>query len=82
LFYEEYIKESGDNEVCEVIAPFYAFRGVVVANPSFYPYVTPENRRRILNFVHGVLADESFRIEKVNEYIKKGFKVSRGQGDK
>lgn len=69
LFYDEYIKKTGDFEIYEVVAPFYAFRGVVVANPFFYPRVSPENRHKIFNFVHGVLEDESFNIEKVNEYI-------------
>jgi aminoglycoside phosphotransferase (APT) family kinase protein len=69
LFYDKYITETGDKGLFEVVAPFYAFRGVVVANPVFYPEVTRENRRKILNFVHGVLDDESFKIEKINEYI-------------
>ncbi|MBI4682577.1 MAG: phosphotransferase [Nitrospirae bacterium] len=72
LFYDQYINETGDTELLEVLAPFYAFRGVVVANPVFYPEVTPKNRRKIFNFVHGVLDDESFKIEKVNEYINYG----------
>ncbi|MEW6600450.1 MAG: aminoglycoside phosphotransferase family protein [Nitrospirota bacterium] len=70
MFFELYINETGDTELFEVAAPFYAFRGAVVANPVFYPEVTIENRRKIFNFVHGVLDDESFKIEKVNEYIK------------
>ncbi|MBI5742026.1 MAG: phosphotransferase [Nitrospirae bacterium] len=69
LFYNEYINETGDREVMEVVAPFYAFRGAVVADPVFYPEVTPENRKKIFNFMHGVLDDESFRIDRVNEYI-------------
>ncbi len=69
LFYDEYIKNTGDSELYEVAAPFYAFRGVVVANPIFYPDVSPENRRKIFNFVHGALKDKSFNIERVNEYI-------------
>jgi hypothetical protein len=72
LFYNKYVNETGDTELFEVLAPFYAFRGVVVANPAFYPDVSPENRQKILNFVNGVLDDETFRIEKVNEYIKNG----------
>jgi aminoglycoside phosphotransferase (APT) family kinase protein len=70
LFYDEYIRATRDQEIYKVAAPFYAFRGVVVANPVFYPDVTAENRRRIINFIHGVLDDESFKPEKVNEYIK------------
>lgn len=77
LFYREYIKETGDDEILGVVAPFYAFRGVVVANPIFYPDVTKTNRQRIFNFVHGVLKDNFFDVRKVNEYIKEGFKGSR-----
>lgn len=68
-FYDGYIKKTGDAKILEVTGPFYAFRGAVVANPVFYPDVTPENRRKIFNFVHGALDDESFKVEKVNEYI-------------
>lgn len=82
LFYDSYMQASGDNELCEVAAPFYAFRGAVVANPVFYPDTAPENRQKIFNFMHGVLDDESFKIENINEYIKKGFKGSRGRGVK
>jgi hypothetical protein len=70
LFYDDYFKKTGDQELLEVVAPFYAFRGSVVANPVFYPAVSPENRRKIFNFIHGVLDDEFFKIDKVNEYMK------------
>jgi len=70
LFYNEYIKKTGDSEIYELVAPFYAFRGAVVANPVFYPEVSQENRYKIFNFVHGVLEDEAFSVERVNEYIK------------
>jgi aminoglycoside phosphotransferase (APT) family kinase protein len=70
LFYDDYIKLTGDDEIFEVLAPFYAFRGAVVANPAFYPEVSPENRRRLFRFIHGVLDDRVFSIEKVNEYMK------------
>ncbi len=78
LFYEKYISKTGDEEILQVVAPFYAFRGAVVANPAFYHEVTAENRRKILNFVHGVLDDGLFHLEKVNEYIKKGAGDSSG----
>jgi len=79
LFYEDYVKKTGDNEIYKVAAPFYAFRGAVVANPVFYPKVSGTNRRKIFNFMHGVLNDKSFKIERVNEYIKTGFKDSRSE---
>lgn len=60
LFYDEYIKITGDEKLLEVVAPFYAFRGVVVANPLFYPQVKDENRRKIFRFIHRVLDSEGF----------------------
>jgi aminoglycoside phosphotransferase (APT) family kinase protein len=70
LFFSLYIHETGDDEIIEVVAPFFAFRGAVVANPVFYPDVTDENRRRLFHFVHSVLDHESFDVEKVNEYLQ------------
>jgi hypothetical protein len=70
LFFEEYIKESGDSGITAVTAPFFAFRGAVVANPVFYPDLRTEQRNRIFRFVHNVLEDDRFRIEKVNSYLK------------
>jgi hypothetical protein len=53
-----------------VVAPFFAFRGAVVANPIFYPELTSEQRKLIFRFVHNVLDDDGFRLEKVNEYLR------------
>jgi len=69
LFFAEYIKASGDTEINEVVAPFFAFRGAVIANPVFYPELTPEQRLLIFRFVNNVLDDNSFELERVNEYL-------------
>ena len=69
LFFREYLKATGDEELLEVLAPFYAFRGVVVANPVFYPDVTSAVRRKIFNFVKNVLLSERFEISRIHEYI-------------
>ncbi len=70
LFYKEYIRDTGDKEILDVVALFYAFRGVVVANPIFYPDVTGRNRRKLIHFVKNVLKSRKFNPERVNEYIK------------
>lgn len=80
LFYDRYMNQTADRVLPEVAAPFYAFRGAVVANPLFYPDVTPENRQKIFNFINAVLDDDSFKVDKVNEYIEKGVKAQRGKG--
>jgi len=69
LFFNEYVRLSGDDEICEVLAPFFAFRGAVVANPVFYPEVTPKQRKMIFRFVHSVLDSERFNPEKARDLI-------------
>lgn len=70
LFFDEYITASGDTKITEVVAPFFAFRGAVVANPVFYPGLTSDQRKLIFNFVHNVLDDDRFRIDRVNDYLQ------------
>ena len=69
LFFDRYVTLTGDNEIYDVVAPFFAFRGAVVANPIFYPELTPEQRRLIFRFVNNVLDDDRFKLEKVNDYL-------------
>jgi hypothetical protein len=69
MFFEKYVALTGDDEIYSVVAPFYAFRGAVVANPVFYPDLTPDQRKLIFRFVNNVLDNERFRLEKVNDYL-------------
>lgn len=77
MFHEEYIKASGDEAVLDVSGLFFAFRGVVVANPLFYPDVSNEVRGRIFAFVHGVLASDRFDPAAVDDYVRYGMKYRR-----
>jgi hypothetical protein len=70
LFYDEYVRLSGDHTIFSVVQPFYAFRGVVVANPVFYPQVNPQQRTLLFRFVNNVLDSELFEPERINEYLK------------
>ena len=70
LFFERYKTLAGDDELFSVVAPFYAFRGAVVANPIFYPELTPDQRKLIFRFVNNVLEDERFEIDKINDYLR------------
>ena len=69
LFFDEYIKASGDTEINEVVAPFFAFRGAVVANPVFYPEITSEKRKIIFRFVNNVLKTDEFEFKRINDYL-------------
>ncbi|MBF0345373.1 MAG: phosphotransferase [Nitrospirae bacterium] len=69
LFFDRYIELAKDPEIVEVVAPFFAFRGVVVANPKFYPELTPLQRAIIFKFINNVLDADSFEPERVNDYL-------------
>ncbi len=69
LFYNEYIRLTGDVELLRVVQPFYAFRGAVVGNPVFYPDLTPEKRRLLFNFVKNILMADRFEFEKVQDLV-------------
>jgi hypothetical protein len=70
FFYDAYLGLTGDEELLEVAAPFYAFRGAVVANPRFYPDLTQEARRLMFKFINNVLDSERFDPNRVNRYLE------------
>ena len=69
LFFDEYIMASGDKEINGVVAPFFAFRVVVVANPVFYPDLTQEKRAALFRFCRNVLDRGVFTPDEVNSYL-------------
>jgi len=72
LFFDAYIEASGDDEILNVAAPFFAFRAAVVANPVFYPELTADARGKIFGFTRNVLLADSFDPRKINAYIPTG----------
>ena len=68
LFWEEYIVASGDEDVAVSAAPFFAFRGLVLASPVWYPDLPIGVRRTIFRFMDQVLAAPRFDPARVNEY--------------
>jgi phosphotransferase family enzyme len=77
LFYAEYAGASKDKDITRVVAPFYAFRGAVVANPLFYPDVDDGVRIKIFGFMHGVLRSGEFDPTKINGYIRAGLRYRK-----
>jgi len=71
-FWRRYAEASGDEELHAVIGPFFAFRGLVVANPLWYPKLSPTVRGKLLNFVRGVLDTPQFDPARVNDYCETG----------
>jgi hypothetical protein len=69
LFWKNYLEKTDDWEILEVVQPFYAWRGLVVASPIWYPNLNRDVRIKLLNFVRNVLQFERFDLERVNSYI-------------
>ncbi|MCP8316997.1 MAG: aminoglycoside phosphotransferase family protein, partial [archaeon] len=61
--------KTKDYEVFEVIQPFFAWRGLVIASPIWYPNLSEDVRIKIFNFINNVLSIERFDLKKVNSYI-------------
>jgi len=69
LFFENYMENTGDKELLEVIQPFYVFRSLVVASPIWYPNLEPGVRDKLFNFINNVLDSEVFDYQDVNSYL-------------
>ncbi|MEM2827330.1 MAG: phosphotransferase, partial [Candidatus Nezhaarchaeales archaeon] len=69
-FLNSYLTRTRDEELFSVIQPFYAWRGLVIASPMWYPKLPYDVRRKIFNFILNVLDEECFDPKRVNSYIK------------
>jgi hypothetical protein len=69
-FWDRYLAASRDRGVLETAAPFFAFRGLVLASPLWYPKLSVGVRRMIFRFVKNVLDSERFEPDQVNRYLK------------
>lgn len=69
-FWDRYQAESGDRAVTEAAAPFFAFRGLVIASPLWYPDLPLAVRHTIFRFIQNVLAAERFEPSDVNRYCR------------
>lgn len=67
-FWDRYLAQTGDHEILRVAAPFFAFRGLVMASPVWYPSLPDPVRRSLLSFVQAVLDSEAFEPPQVNAY--------------
>lgn len=80
LFFKTYLDKTKDDEMMEIIQPFFTFRAIVVANPIFYPddwfkkigYKHDPNklRRKLFNFSHTILKDKTFNLKEIDKYIE------------
>jgi len=69
-FIDTYLNQTGDEELFRVIQPFYAWRGLVVASPIWYPNLSYETRRKIFNFIHNILETDEVDYKNIHQYFK------------
>jgi Phosphotransferase enzyme family len=67
-FWSRYLEKSADEEILDVIAPFYAFRGLVMASPVWYPALSQSVRQKLVAFIRSVLEAERFDPGSINQY--------------
>ena len=68
-FMDHYLAETEDWDILKVIPLFYAFRGLVVASPVWYPNLDREIRVKLFNFIRNILSEEEFDYRNVNSYF-------------
>ena len=69
-FWKRYAEQSNDAEMAEVIAPFFVFRALVLANPVWYPHLTESVRDQLFRFSLAILHEDKFDPAEVNRYCE------------
>jgi aminoglycoside phosphotransferase (APT) family kinase protein len=59
-FWDRYLSHSQDQELLAVVAPFLAWRLLVLACPVWYPNLSADARARLLQFAESALAADRF----------------------
>jgi hypothetical protein len=68
-FWERYAAATGDDGLYEVVAPLLAWRGLVLASPTWYPELGAGERDRILGFVERALGEPRFSPSSAEEFF-------------
>jgi hypothetical protein len=69
-FWERYLTMRPDEELVAVIQPWFAWRALVLASPTWYPEISDDVRRRLLTFARRVMSTESYDYRNVNQYLE------------
>jgi aminoglycoside phosphotransferase (APT) family kinase protein len=70
-FWNRYRERSADHGLGEAIAPYFAFRALVLGNPIWYPQETERTRRLLFRFLLSVLETPRFRVEEIPVYLER-----------
>ena len=69
-FWRRYLAARPDAELVAVIQPWFAWRALVLASPVWYPTLSDEVRRKLLNFAWRVLLADRYDHQAVNGYLE------------
>lgn len=70
LFWKTYLDGTGDQEMLRVIQPFFAWRSLVLASPTWYPNLSKEVRTSLISFTHNVLKTQELDYTNIDSYFK------------
>ena len=59
-FVRAYVAASGDDEIFEILPPFFAFRALVLAHPYWYPRLSDGVRGQLLHFARAMAVSSRF----------------------
>jgi hypothetical protein len=68
-FWKNYLDKTGDDAILQVVQPFLAWRGLVVASPVWYPNLPDHVRTKLFNFIRSVLETETLDWKNMNSYF-------------
>jgi len=68
-FWGRYAERSGDEGMAGAIAPHFAFRALVLANPIWYPREPESLRRMLFRFLIAALESERFDPDRIPEML-------------
>jgi aminoglycoside phosphotransferase (APT) family kinase protein len=69
LFWDRYAAASGDVELADVVAPHFAFRALVLANPLWYPHESDATRRALFRFLLAILEADRFQVDRLPSWL-------------
>lgn len=69
-FFEEYLEATEDAELLQVVQPFFCWRALVIASPTWYPNLPSDVRKKLLNFARNILEVSKFDYHDVNGLLE------------
>jgi len=69
-FWDRYLARSRDRELLSVVAPFLAWRLLVLACPIWYPNLPKPARERLLQFAESALDTDCFEPTSADEVFR------------